>query len=252
MTGPVALVGLKAYFSHARTLEWFEALCRLVEDGRADGLRLVVAPSATALASLAPRARELGIALAAQDCSRHLAGARTGELPASLLAEIGARYVEVGHVERRRLGDDDDVVAAKVRALVAAGLTPIMCVGEDSRSSPADAASSAWGQLEAALDGVPSWHEVMVAYEPTWAIGAATPAPSAYVGAVARELRACLERFPRASLLYGGTAGPGTYGEIADAVDGLGLGRRVHETADLAAVLDEMRAAPSAAERSES
>lgn len=249
MSSTVALIGLKAYFSHARTLDWFEGLCRLVDDGCADGLSLVVAPSATALASLAPLAAKHGVALAAQDCSRHPAGAWTGELPASVLAEVGVSHVEVGHVERRRLGDTDEVVAAKVRALVGEGLTPIVCVGEDERTSPIEAAATAVRRLESALADVPSGHPVLVVYEPTWAIGAQSPAPAAHVIAVANQLRDWLNRFPAAGLIYGGAAGPGTYRELAPAVDGLGLGRGAHGVADLAAVLDEMRATCPPTER---
>jgi len=248
---PIALIGLKAYFSHARTLDWFEGLVGLVETGRADGLTLVVIPSATELVTLAGRAARAGVVLAAQDCSPHPAGAWTGDLPASLLAEVGAGVVEVGHAERRRhLGETDEVVAAKARAAAAAGLVPMVCVGERERRIPAEAAADVVRQLAASLDGVPTAVPVIVAYEPEWAIGAAEPAPTGYVVEVARRLRAWLERYPAASLIYGGAAGPGSYRELACAVDGLGLGRRVHDVAALAAVLDEMRETRGAASES--
>lgn len=239
---PIALIGLKAYFSHARTREWFEGLVELVERGRADGLTIVVVPSATTLATLYGPAVAAGIVLGAQDCSPHPAGAWTGELPASLLAEVGARVVEVGHAERRRhLGETDEVVAAKVRAAIEAGLVPMLCVGERVPAAPAAAAADVESQLAAALDGVDPACPVIVAYEPEWAIGAAEPAPTGHVVAVARRLRVWLGRYPSASLLYGGTAGSGTYRKLAEVVDGLGLGRRVHDIGALAAVLDEMR-----------
>lgn len=238
---PVALVGLKAYLGHARTLAWFEGLLGLVAAGRTDGVSLVLAPSVTALAPLAPRALEAGIELAAQDCSVHPAGAWTGELPASLLAEVGAQHVMLGHVERRRLGDTDEVVAAKLEAAVGAGLAPIVCVGETAPASVEDAASASIEQLSAAIGAMPRELPVMVAYEPVWAIGAAEPAPGEHVVGVCERLRSWLEPFPGASLVYGGAAGPGTYREIAGVVDGLGLGRRVHELPALAAVLDELR-----------
>jgi triosephosphate isomerase len=239
---PIALIGLKSYFGHGRTREWFEGLVGLVDQGRADGLTLVVIPSATALATLAGRAAEAGIVLAAQDCSRYPAGAWTGELPATLLAEVGAGVVEVGHVERRHhLGDTDEVVAAKVQAVTAAGLVPMVCVGEHERGAPAEVAAEVVRQMAAALDGTPPATPLLVAYEPEWAIGASDPAPTAYVAEVARRLRAWLERYPAASLIYGGAAGPGTYRDLAGVLDGLGLGRRVHDIDALAVVLDEMR-----------
>lgn len=239
---PIALIGLKAYFGHARTCEWFDGLIGLVAQGRADGLTLVVIPPATELVTLARRADEAGILLAAQDCSPFPAGAWTGELPASLLAEVGARLVEVGHAERRRhLGDTDEVVAAKVRAATAAGLVPMICVGERERGTPTKAAAEVVRQLGAALDGAPTTGTVVVAYEPEWAIGAQEPAPTAHIVEVARDVRRWLNQYPAASLIYGGAAGPGTYRDIAGVVDGLGLGRRVHDLEALAAVLDEMR-----------
>lgn len=250
LPAPIALIGLKAYFGDARTREWFAGLERLVAGGRADGLTVVVVPSATALATLAGPAAAAGVVLGAQDCSRFPAGAWTGELPATLLAEVGARVVEVGHTERRRhLGDTDDVVAAKARAAVAAGLVPMVCVGERSRTGPAEAATEVEHQLAAFLDGVPTTAPVLVAYEPDWAIGAPDPAPTAHVRAVARRLRDGLARYPGSSLIYGGAAGPGTYLELADVVDGLGLGRRVHDVDALAEVLDEMRGAQGLRER---
>lgn len=246
---PIALVGLKAYFTHARTVEWFSGLVRLVEQGRADGLTTVVVPSATALASLAAPAGAVGVVLGAQDCSPHPHGAWTGELPATLLAEVGARVVEVGHVERRRLGDTDEVVAAKTRAAVAAGMVPMLCVGEAGAAAPDEAAAQVQRQLATWLAGVPRDAEVLVAYEPDHAIGAAAPASPAHVVAVVRRVRAWLERYPAASLVYGGAAGPGTYRALVGAVDGLGLGRRVHDLHALAEVFDDMREAHGLAGR---
>jgi len=241
---PIALIGLKAYFGHAHTLEWFAGLVCLVEQGRAEGLTIVVAPSATELATLAVRAQEAGIVLAAQDCSRFPMGAWTGELPATLLAEAGARVIEIGHAERRgHLGDTDEVVAAKVQAATAAGLVPMVCVGEPVRGAPADAAAVVVRQLAAALEGAPISAPLLVAYEPVWAIGAREPAPTSHVVEVARRLRAWLTQYPGTPLIYGGAAGPGTYRDLAGVVDGLGLGRRVHDFNGLAAVLDEMREA---------
>lgn len=247
---PIALIGLKAYFSHARTLAWFDGLVGLAGAGRAEGVTVVVVPSATALTALAGPAGQAGVVLGAQDCSRFPAGAWTGELPAPLLAEIGASVVEVGHTERRRhLGDTDELVAAKARAAVAAGLVPMVCVGERARTTPADAAAEVEQQLAASLDGVPTSAPVLVAYEPDWAIGAADPAPTVHVAEVARRLRAWLARYPGSSLIYGGAAGPGTYRDLVDVVDGLGLGRRVHDLGALAEVFDEMREARGLAER---
>lgn len=242
LTAPIALIGLKAYFSHARTLAWFNGLTRLVAHGRAEGLSLVVIPSVTSLATLAPAARQAGIRLAAQDCSLFPAGPWTGELPASLVAEVGASIAEIGHAERRRhFHETDEVVAAKVRAAVAAGLMPMVCVGEPTRMRPQDAAAEVVRQLSAALAGTAPTMPLLIAYEPMWAIGAPRPAPPSHILEVAQQIRGWTDGRPGARLLYGGTAGPGLYRELAGVVDGLALGRRAHDLTALGAVLDEMR-----------
>lgn len=247
---PIALVSLKAYFGHARTLAWFDRVVELVEAGRAAGVTLVVVPSATALVTLAGPAQRTGIVLGAQDCSRFGPGAWTGEVPATLLAEVGAQVVEVGHAERRQhLGDADDVVAAKVRAVLDANLVPMLCVGERERGPAAGAAAVVVSQLESALAGAPASAPVLVAYEPVWAIGAERPAPTDHVLEVATRVRRWIARYPAGRLIYGGTAGPGTYRDLAPVLDGLGLGRRVHDVAALGVVLEEMRQAHDGTER---
>ena len=121
--------------------------------GRGDGVAVVVIPPATAIASLAERAAEVGVVLGAQDCSVATPGACTGELPAELLYEVGARVVEIGHAERRaRFGDTDKVVTQKVRIAVESGLTPIICVGEHTRSAPEAAARAVADQLSSAVE----------------------------------------------------------------------------------------------------
>lgn len=244
---PIALVGFKAYFSHARTLEWFTALERLVAEGRTAGVGIVVLPSATSLAVLAGPAGRLGVRLGAQDCSAYPAGPYTGELPVELLREIGAVVAEVGHAERRRLlGETDDVVARKVAAAVAGGLTPFLCVGETAPGPARTAAREVCAQLAAATRSAPG-APVLVGYEPEWAIGARHPAPKDHVIGVCHAVRGWLdEHAPGSRVLYGGTAGPGMYRDLAGALDGLALGRRVHDPEQFALVLDEMRAEPSA------
>lgn len=249
---PIALIGLKAYFSHAQTLAWFAHLEGLVRAGRADGVSLVMLPSATALGVLAERADRCGIALGAQDVSSCPPGAFTGELPATLLREVGATVVEIGHAERRRLfGETEAVVAQKTLAAVEAGLTPFLCVGE-AEAGPADrAAEEVCAQLASATSRIGA-EPLLVGYEPAWAIGTERPAPSAHIAAVSARVRAWLAaRAVGSRLLYGGTAGPGMYRELADDVDGLALGRRVHGPEALAQVLDEMRATLAGARETE-
>jgi triosephosphate isomerase len=155
-----------------------------------------------------------------------------------MLAELGVALVELGHAERRsHFGEDDAVVGRKVRAAAAAGLAPLLCVGEQAQGSPAAAAEHCLRQVRAAVGPVgASPAGLMLAYEPVWAIGAARPAPHDYVNQVAALLRARLG--PGIPVLYGGSAGPGLLPRLT-AVDGLFLGRFAHEPSHLGLVLDE-------------
>ncbi|MDF2442918.1 MAG: L-erythrulose 1-phosphate isomerase [Subtercola sp.] len=243
---PLAAVSLKAYLGQQETLDWIAASVSAAGP-HLGAVDLALFPVATALADGLRLASGTSIEFGAQDVSTEPSGAFTGEIVASTLAELGARYVELGHAERRRLfGDDDARIAAKAARAAEAGLTPFVCVGEiDAPAAAASAARAAidlcWAQLEASLALVADGTPVVVAYEPVWAIGADEPAPAAYVREVAAELKRRLAASrPGSRLLYGGTAGPGVYTALAPAVDGLFLGRRAHDPAALAAVLAEM------------
>ena len=117
---------------------------------------------------------------------------------------------------------------------------PLCCVGENERGAPPEAAQACLAQLETLLD-VAAGKEIVVAYEPVWAIGASAPAPAEYVADVCEHLRARLDSYAgRSRLLYGGSAGPGTYRSLVPAVDGLFLGRFAHDTRALAQVVTEV------------
>lgn len=151
----------------------------------------------------------------AQDCSAYEQGAFTGEVSAGMLAEFGCRYVIVGHSERRALhAESDQLVADKAKAALARGVTPIVCVGETLAQREA-------GQTEAVVKRQVSavihtlGHcvgEMVVAYEPVWAIGTgltATPEQAQSVHALLRaQLRAATAHADVMKLLYGGSVKP--------------------------------------------
>jgi len=148
----------------------------------------------------------------AQDCSAHASGAFTGEVSASMLAEFGCRWVIVGHSERRALhGETDQLVADKARAVLAHDMTPIVCVGEtlaerESRQTEVVVKR----QLSAVIHTLAHCiSQVVVAYEPVWAIGTgktASPEQAQAVHAVLRaQLRAATEQAAQIHLLYGGS-----------------------------------------------
>lgn len=153
-----------------------------------------------------------GVALAAQDVSQHEKGAYTGEVSATMLKDFGVRFALVGHSERRQYhGETDAVVAAKAQAALAKGLTPIVCVGETLQEHEAGQTEQVVKrQLAAVIQLVGHCvSELVVAYEPVWAIGTgktATPEQAQAVHAVLRaQLAAATEHAQRVPLLYGGS-----------------------------------------------
>ncbi len=158
-------------------------------------------------------ADKIPFALGAQDLSTHDAGAYTGEVSGSFLAKLECRYVIIGHSERREYHrEGDDVVAAKVKAALKHGLVPVICVGETAADLEEFGASAVpVGQLRAALEGVPADADIVVAYEPVWAIGsgqAATPEQAQEVCAKLRDVLADKlgqDAADRTRVLYGGS-----------------------------------------------
>jgi triosephosphate isomerase (TIM) len=150
------------------------------------------------------------VAWGAQDVSEHASGAYTGEVSAAMVAEFGCRYAIVGHSERRRLHcETDQVVAAKAGTALAAGLTPIACVGEtlDERERGETDAVVA-RQVDALLAALAAdAARMIVAYEPVWAIGTGRTATPAQAQEVHAALRARLARAGAGdvSVLYGGS-----------------------------------------------
>ncbi len=150
------------------------------------------------------------IAWGAQNVSEHASGAHTGEVAASMLVDFGCRYALVGHSERRQFyGDTDAGVAAKAAALLAAGVTPIVCVGETLAEREAGTTEAVvLRQLDAVLAVVAAQAaQLVVAYEPVWAIGTGRTASSEQAQAVHATLRARLAAAGAADipLLYGGS-----------------------------------------------
>ncbi|SMG00453.1 triose-phosphate isomerase [Burkholderia singularis] len=154
------------------------------------------------------------VAWGAQDVSAHEQGAYTGEVAAAMVAEFGAAYAIVGHSERRAYhGETNEAVAAKTQRALAAGLTPVVCVGETLAEREAGTTEQVVGtQLDAVLAVLSAQDaaRIVVAYEPVWAIGTGKSATSAQAQQVHAFLRARLEQkgAPQVSLLYGGSVKP--------------------------------------------
>lgn len=216
MRRPLLVANWKMHKSAAEAEAFAAALLPLLP--RQAGAELAIAPPFTALAALRRALHGSPVLLAAQNANPAESGAFTGEVAPAMLAELGCRYVIAGHSERRGLyGESDDFVAAKARALLAAGLRPIVCVGEslEVRQS-GDAAGVVCRQLQNSLAGVPAElaAEIAVAYEPIWAIGSgetATPQAAQQMHAALRD--ALRDMFGAAAaairIQYGGSVKPG-------------------------------------------
>ncbi len=162
-----------------------------------------------------------GIALGAQDVSQHESGAYTGDVSAAMLKELGARYVIVGHSERRQYqGETNAQVAVKAQRALAAGLTPIVCVGETLREREQGETESVVGrQLSAVIQlNGERLADLVVAYEPVWAIGTgrtATPEQAQAVHAALRALLAAADlQAAGVRILYGGSMNAGNAAEL--------------------------------------
>lgn len=246
---PDTLVGCssKSYFTVAQALAWGPQVLAGSGDGGATGL--FVCPSFPLIPALLEVFGAAGGLVGAQDVSVHPAGAYTGEVSAAVLAELGVRLVMVGHPERRRLhGESDDVIRAKVDAVVRAGMAPIVVVGEDREGEPAEQAVQR--QVDTWLPDVPADADVVVAYEPAWAIGRPRPAPAEHVARSTLAIRALLRgRFDDPRVIYGGSAQPGTFAAIAEAAgpsadavpDGVFMARFGLEPRDFLTVVHEVR-----------
>jgi triosephosphate isomerase len=204
------------YKTQADTRAFFSAFLPLVSGTRR--CEMVIAPPFTAIAAAVEAARGSNVAIGAQNVFWEKEGAFTGEVAAPMLVEAGCRYVIIGHSERRQyFGETEQTVAKKTKAALAAGLTPIVCVGEllEHREG---------GRTEEICDtqftGGPGaltpeeFSRILVAYEPVWAIGTGKTATPEIAAAAHRFLRQCAERkFSAAQaqalrILYGGSVKP--------------------------------------------
>lgn len=189
-----------------------QALRGGLEAGVHQNVDVAVAVPSAYLAQVQGLAEGSAIALAAQDVSRHEVGAYTGEVSAAMLQEFGVRYVLVGHSERRQYhGETDEQVAEKAQRALAAGITPVVCVGETLAEREAGQTEAVVKRQLAAVihQNGHCISETVVAYEPVWAIGTgrtATPEQAQQVHAVLRaQLAAASEHANRIRLLYGGS-----------------------------------------------
>jgi triosephosphate isomerase len=189
--------------------------------------------------------------LGGQDCSPEASGAFTGDISAAMLKDAGATAVILGHSERRQIhGESDALVASKVKAAWAAGLTTIICVGESDREREAGKAHAVChGQLQGSVPKNAKGANTAIAYEPIWAIGTGKTPTIAEISAMHAHLRRCLTELLGAEggglrILYGGSVKPSNAVEILNLpeVDGALVGGASLKASDFLGIIGAVKA----------
>ncbi len=225
---PLMAGNWKMNLDHTEAIATVQKLAWTLKDAKHDyeAVEVAVLPPFTDLRSVQTLvdADKLDLRYGAQDLSQHTSGAYTGEVSAPMLSRLGCTYVAVGHSERREYhAESDELVAAKVKVALEHGLAPILCVGEglDIRKA-GDQVSYTLAQLDAALAGVEADKaaQIVIAYEPVWAIGTgevATPEDAQEVcGAIRTRLAELYddEVAGAVRVLYGGSVKSGNVAQI--------------------------------------
>jgi len=217
--------GTRAMLSEARAIDRAAQRHMKVE--------VAIAPPYTLIHAVHREVEQIGVG--AQDCHPGSEGAYTGDISASMLADAGAKFVIIGHSERRQgHGESDLLVKEKAQAVLDAGMRLIMCCGEDAKTRDAGkAAAFVTKQLKASLPKIEDAAErLTVAYEPIWAIGTGNSATPDDIAEMHREIRGLLvklygeEQGGEVRILYGGSVNPDNAREIlaADEVGGALVG----------------------------
>ena len=223
---PIIAANWKMHMTHLEAIQAVQKLGYLLDRESAERVEVVICPSFTSLRSVQTLidSDKLPFALGAQNVHPKEDGAFTGEVSPRMLSALRVDYVIVGHSERRQLfGEDDAFVHEKVRAVFAAGMTPIVCVGETLEERDAGGTESkVTAQVAAAFDGVDAEAaaRAVIAYEPIWAIGTGRNAEPADAGRVVEMIRATVgARLGDAvgqaiRVQYGGSVKPGNIREF--------------------------------------
>ncbi|WP_153503092.1 triose-phosphate isomerase [Cumulibacter manganitolerans] len=224
---PLVAGNWKMNLTHLEAIALVQKVAFSVDARTLDAVEVVVLPPFVSLRGVQTLVDgdKLNVGYGAQDVSAHDSGAYTGEVSGQMLAKLGCRYVVVGHSERREYHHEDDaLVAAKAQAAFKNGLVPIVCVGEGLEVREAgEHVAHVLGQLDGSLAGITAEQapDLVVAYEPVWAIGTgktATPEDAQEVCGAIRDRLADLysgDTADRVRILYGGSVKPDNASAIA-------------------------------------
>jgi triosephosphate isomerase (TIM) len=241
---PYIAANWKMHKTVAEAGQFVDALLPQIAATQSD---VVICPPFTALTAVVERRYGTAVKVAAQNMHEEDSGAFTGEISAPMLAELDVEAVVLGHSERRQFfGETDEALARKVPAALAAGLEPILCVGESEEARDAEQTEAVLQrQLQAdlaSLEGT-QLNGVVIAYEPIWAIGTgrtATPEQAqetiAFIRDILREHGAVADEV---RILYGGSVKPGNAAELLGQpdIDGALVGGASLDAGDFAAIV---------------
>jgi triosephosphate isomerase len=246
----VAGTGWKMNNGIADSIRYAEELKARIAPLDTSAIDIYVLPPFTSLAMAAGAFAGSQVAVGGQNMHWEDAGSWTGEISASMLLEAGCRYVELAHSERlQHFGETYELVRRKVDKAMDAGLIPVVCLGETAQEKAEGRSDQVLAdQVLTSIDGQPDERipEIILAYEPRWAIGAAEAASPDYVEERHRALRAILKKHcgeeiaGRTRIIYGGSVTPENGRAILDIedVDGLFVGRAAWQPEGFARIVE--------------
>jgi len=231
--------------------EGIDAYMEKLRASRAHAAPMIVAPPAPYIRDVVTRAGGHVVA-GAQNCGDQKSGAFTGEVSAAMLKDCGAKYVIIGHSERRNVYHENDALIARRMAMaLESGITPVLCIGEDLREREAGhVARFLADQIKAAASPALESGEVVIAYEPIWAIGTGRNASGTMCAETVGDIREALLRFwparqATAAILYGGSVTADNVGDLWSngRMNGFLVGGASLDSSKFLAIYDTMRPA---------
>ncbi len=247
---PLVAGNWKMHLDHLEAIALVQRLAYSLDADDTEAAEVAVIPAFTALRSVSTliEGDRLPLALGAQDCHWETAGAYTGAVSPLMLSKLRVDYVLCGHSERRAVfGDTDEIVNRKLTAVLAAGMTPILCVGEtDEQREDGQAETVVAGQVRAGLEGVDAERVagIVIAYEPVWAIGTGKTATSDDADAMCGSVRGVVADIyggdvaERVRIQYGGSVKAGNAADLLarPQVDGALVGGASLDAEDFAVI----------------
>jgi triosephosphate isomerase (TIM) len=234
-------VNLKMYMDREQTFSWLDTAVSGLGSINSDDVELFLLPSAPLISECVEKSSGSLLAIGAQNISAHDSGAFTGEISPLLLGQMGCEYALIGHHERRTLfGESNEVISQKIAASSRNNLIPVVCIGELSKEEKS-AQVEVKTQIRSAVKEQRNLKKLVIAYEPTWAIGVEHPASAEHINKMCALIRTELEdmNIQDFQILYGGSAGEGLFEMISQTCDGLFLGRRSHNPQTYISIVQE-------------